>query len=225
MFLKKDLPLASRTRLNLQRKIRGYLTAEEEEDLLLEQSCQQQQQREVDASSPVRLRGKSGTKEPSRAMSTSPPNRANRRAATRGAAGAAGTGGATKTACPETPAKQRREIAVGSDMRRRRPPTAAAFADSSSLAVASGATVKGDVHASPLGGKRRGSMVAGRGGFLGNRTISVPTRGGDEVVVVVPKRPRPIWFAGSGAIQAEWSALPGGARVVRDLEALEEQGR
>ncbi|CAN0229613.1 unnamed protein product, partial [Hapterophycus canaliculatus] len=35
-------------------------------------------------------------------------------------------------------------------------------------------------------------------------------RGGGEAVVVVPKRPRPIWFAGSGAIQAEWSALPGG---------------
>lgn len=43
--------------------------------------------------------------------------------------------------------------------------------------------------------------------------------------MVVPKRPRPIWFAGSGAIQAEWSALPGGARVVRDLEGLEERGR
>lgn len=65
----------------------------------------------------------------------------------------------------------------------------------------------------------------GRGGFRGNKAIVVQTRGGGEAVVVVPKRPRPIWFAGSGAIQAEWSALPGGARVVRDLEGLEEQGR
>lgn len=66
---------------------------------------------------------------------------------------------------------------------------------------------------------------AGRGGFRGNKAIVVQTRGGGEAVVVVPKRPRPIWFAGSGAIQAEWSALPGGARVARDLEGLEEQGR
>lgn len=67
--------------------------------------------------------------------------------------------------------------------------------------------------------------ATGRGGFRGSQTVSVPTRGGGEAVVVVPKRPRPIWFAGSGAVQAEWSALPGGARVVRDLEGLEEQGR
>lgn len=70
-----------------------------------------------------------------------------------------------------------------------------------------------------------GAMGTVRGGFRGNRTISVPTRGGREVVVMVPERPTPIWFAGSGAIQAEWSALPGGARVARDLERLEEHGR
>ena len=70
-----------------------------------------------------------------------------------------------------------------------------------------------------------GASTTGWGGFRGNRTISVPTREGSEVVVVVPKRPTPVWFAGSGAIQAKWSALPGGARIVRDLESLEEQGR
>lgn len=75
------------------------------------------------------------------------------------------------------------------------------------------------------GGRGGGRAATGRGGFRGSRTVSVPTRGGGEVVVVVPKQPKPIWFAGSGAVQAEWSALPGGARVVRDLEGLEEQGR
>lgn len=69
------------------------------------------------------------------------------------------------------------------------------------------------------------AMAMVRGRFRGSRTISVPTRGGREVVVMVPERPAPIWFAGSGAIQAEWSALPGGARVARDLESLEEYGR
>lgn len=69
------------------------------------------------------------------------------------------------------------------------------------------------------------AMATVRGGFRGNRAVSVPTREGREVVVMVPERPAPIWFAGSGAIQAEWSALPGGARVARDLESLEEHGR
>lgn len=112
-------------------------------------------------------------------------------------------------------------------------PLTSAKKRSGGAAVARESVARGGDHAplsggsgSASGGRGAGDRVAtGRGGFRGSRTVSVPTRGGGEAVVVVPKRPRPIWFAGSGAVQAEWSALPGGARVVRDLEGLEEQGR
>lgn len=119
---------------------------------------------------------------------------------------------------PVTVASKPREVVVGRDLSlgwvqqspsRTAPGTTADATDKSS----------GDHAAAAAAGSK------GRGGFRGSKAITVPTRGGGEAVVVVPKRPRPIWFAGSGAIQAEWSALPGGARVVRDLEGLEEQGR
>ncbi|CAM9100864.1 unnamed protein product [Scytosiphon promiscuus] len=100
--------------------------------------------------------------------------------------------------CPPTPATKPREVVVGRDhsLGRQQP--------------------------QPLLPLKR---VAHAVRASSSKVISVPTRGGGEAVVVVPKRPRPIWFAGSGAIQAEWSALPGGVRVARDLEGLEERGR
>lgn len=126
--------------------------------------------------------------------------------------------------CGQTPgslaaAKSDRRMIIGRDSRQRRPSTT--FGDTSATGKPSqgGAVKIGDTTA----GEARASK--GRGGFRGSRAIAVPTRGGGEAVVMVPKRPRPIWFAGSGAIQAEWSALPGGARLARDLEGLEEQGR
>lgn len=112
---------------------------------------------------------------------------------------------------PVTVATKPREVMVGRDLSRGRAPQ-------SPPRTVTGAGKANRDHAAATGGK-------GRGGFRGSKTITVPTRSGGDAVVVVPKRPRPIWFAGSGAIQAEWSALPGGARVVRDLEGLEEQGR
>lgn len=66
--------------------------------------------------------------------------------------------------------------------------------------------------------------LASRGGSKGSRAIIVPQRNGGVTAVVVPKRAIPIWFAGTGAIQPEWTALPSGARVSRDLQKLEEQG-
>lgn len=101
---------------------------------------------------------------------------------------------------------------------RRRPSTVPAFASTKTAAIDGMDTARNAPSTAGAGAK-------GRGGFRGARAISVPTRGSGEVVVIVPKRPNPIWFAGSGAVQAEWSALPGGALVVRDLEELEEQGR
>lgn len=143
------------------------------------------------------------------------PPRGTKRASTGRSATAVGGCGRAEVR-PTTSAKQQREVLVGKESpRRRRPSTAAAFAEISSAAATLAKAIGGGAAAG----------TTGRGGFRGSRTISVPTRGGDDAVVVVPKRPRPIWFAGSGAIQAEWSALPGGARVVRDLEGLEEQGR
>jgi hypothetical protein len=42
--------------------------------------------------------------------------------------------------------------------------------------------------------------------------------------IVIPVRPAPIWFAGTGAVHAEWNALPGGRDVKRQLQTLEDQG-
>jgi hypothetical protein len=42
--------------------------------------------------------------------------------------------------------------------------------------------------------------------------------------IVIPVRPVPIWFAGTGAVHAEWEALPGGRDVKRQLQTLEDQG-
>lgn len=192
-----------------QRKQRGYLTIEEEEeDSLLEQQQQQQLVR------------------PSRRAATAAPGRArfpSNRDTTREATTPRGTGrkGANfetpspSSRRPVTVAARPREVVVGRDLSLGRQPE-------SPLRIATGTPDAGDRasgdHAAAAGAK-------GRGGFRGSKAITVSTRGGGEVVVVVPKRPRPIWFAGSGAVQAEWSALPGGSRVVRDLEGLEEKGR
>lgn len=255
-----------------QRKIHGYLTAEEEEDLKQQQQQQQYREEEKNARQRQRRPYPTGadTTTPSSPSSSFPQRFSSSRAATAtGAEGVrfsrrddnavetasnpprtAGGGAVAGTkAAPErrTPTRGRRGLRTSSDSRtvlspvkqgetdvvgrrdhpRRRPSTAAAFAD---VSLTSGPTaVKNSAHASSggggVGGGTGAGAGAGRGGFRGSRAISVPTRGGGEAVVVVPKRPSPIWFAGSGAIQAEWSALPGGLRVVRDLEGLEEQGR
>lgn len=130
---------------------------------------------------------------------------------------------ATKKSGALTPVKENRpavsSCAAGNsaaDSHRRKPSTTTAGVNST---CASGVTAIGTIPATARAG------ATGRGGFRGSKTIAVPTRGGGDAVVIVPKRPSPIWFAGSGAVQAEWSALQGGARVVRDLETLEEQGR
>ena len=205
--------------------------------MLLEQQLQQQQQQQLvrysnraataapgrvrppgnrnscDGTKPSTVAAASNSDKPSgldlhTAREATPPTR------TRATAGNVAT---PSSSCrrPVTVATQLREVMVGRDLslgRVVRTPcrTAAGASDAADKA-------SGD-HAAATRSK-------GRGGFRGGKAITVPTRGGGEAVVVVPKRPRPIWFAGSGAIQAEWSALPGGARVVRDLEGLEEQGR
>ena len=49
-----------------------------------------------------------------------------------------------------------------------------------------------------------------------------------DKAVVAPVRPKPIWFGGTGAIQAEWGALEEFAKssnLRKDLEALKEKGR
>jgi hypothetical protein len=50
-----------------------------------------------------------------------------------------------------------------------------------------------------------------------------------DKAVVAPVRPRPIWFGGTGAVQAEWSALEeflgGGQGLRKNLEALKEKGK
>jgi len=47
-----------------------------------------------------------------------------------------------------------------------------------------------------------------------------------EIMVVVPKKARPIWFTGTGSVQAEWQALvgsgPSGQDFLKELEGLEE---
>lgn len=213
----------------LQRKQRGYLTVEEEEDYALEQ--QQHQKR--------RFSHLAATAAPGAATSRRSNMEAGSRAPTKPGTAAAlpvntttTPGRARDTAHPVrtspspsrrpvTRAAKPREVVVSKDysLGRHPPPILGVTA---AAPGAKGGACSGGGHA-PGGTKAAGG--GGRGGFRGSKAISVQTRGGGEAVVMVPKRPRPIWFAGSGAIQAEWSALPGGARVVRDLEGLEEQGR
>ncbi|CAN0191264.1 unnamed protein product, partial [Phaeothamnion confervicola] len=62
-------------------------------------------------------------------------------------------------------------------------------------------------------------------GAVGSRaTLGRGVGGIGSVEVAVPQQAKPIWFAGSGAVRAEWSALPGGAVITRMLEGLEEAG-
>ncbi|CBN79078.1 expressed unknown protein [Ectocarpus siliculosus] len=203
---------------DLVRKQRGYLTVEEEEDYALEQLQQQHQQRCFSH----------------RAATAAPGPATSRRSNTEGCGGAPtkpGTAAASPVNATPTPGRERAtgHPARTSPSRSRRPVTRAAkprevvvSKDYSLgrhpppiLAAAAGAP-GANGSASGGGGHATGAAKAvggGRGGFRGSKAISVLTRGGGEAVVMVPKRPRPIWFAGSGAIQAEWSALPGGARV------------
>ena len=55
-----------------------------------------------------------------------------------------------------------------------------------------------------------------------------PNKNQADKAVVAPVRPKPIWFGGTGAIQAEWGALEEFAKsktLRKDLEALKEKGR
>lgn len=203
-----------------QRKQRGYLTIEEEEDGILEQKLLQQQQYPNSTTKPSTAAAAPSTGNRSRgfnlAATTKEPTTPAR---TRGKS-AAVSASSPSSRRPVTAATKPREVVVGRDfsLGRQPPPPPNAAASS----PGAGDKQIGRDPAAAAGGA---GANTGRGGPRGRTAISVPTRGGGEAVVVVPKRPRPIWFAGSGAVQAEWSALPGGARVVRDLEGLEEQGR
>jgi tetratricopeptide (TPR) repeat protein len=57
------------------------------------------------------------------------------------------------------------------------------------------------------------------------RSLSVPQRNGAEAIVMVPRWPSPIWFSGTGAINAEWGALPGGEQLSQELDRMEESGQ
>ncbi|CAM9350178.1 unnamed protein product [Ectocarpus sp. 12 AP-2014] len=215
---------------DLLRKQRGYLTVEEEKDYALEQQHQQRQRRRFSH----------------RAATAAPGPATSQWSNTEGCCGAPtkpGTAAASPVNTTPTPGRERAtdHPARTSPSPSRRPVTRAAnprevvVSKDSSLGLhpppipaATAGTPGAKDGASGGGSHATGAAKAvdgGRGGFRGSNAISVLTRGGGEAVVMVPKRPRPIWFAGSGAIQAEWSALPGGVRVVRDLEGLEEQGR
>lgn len=207
-----------------QRKQRGYLTVEEEEDSILEQKLLQQQQQYArnTGTKPSTAAATSSTNSRSHALNlTATTKEPTTPARTRGGKGEETVSQSSPPPFrrPMTVAAKPREVVVGRDHSLGRQPLPLPNA-------AAGAVDKqvGRHRAATAGGGGTGA-AAGRGGPRGRTAISVPTRGGGEAVVVVPKRPRPIWFAGSGAIQAEWSALPGGARVVRGLEGLEEQGR
>ncbi|CAB1096699.1 unnamed protein product [Ectocarpus sp. CCAP 1310/34] len=204
---------------DLVRKQRGYLAAEEEEDYALEQQHQQHQRRRFSH----------------RASTAAPGPSTSRRSNTGGCGGAPttpGTAAASPVNTTPTPGRERatgdpartspspsrrpvtraanpREVVVSRDYSLGRHPPPIPAATAGTPGAKGGASVGGS-HAT---GAAK-AVGGGRGGFRGSKAISVPTRGGGEAVVMVPKRPRPIWFAGSGAIQAEWSALPGGARVV-----------
>lgn len=196
------------------------MTIEEEEDNILEQQLLQQQQNSSSTTKPNTAAATSSTHSRSQGLNltakTKEPTTPGR---TRGNGGTVSTSSPSSRR-PVTAATKPREVVVGRDFSLGRQPLPPPNAG----AGTSGAVDNpiGRNHVAAAGGT---GATTGRGGPRGRTAISVPTRGGGEAVVVVPKRPRPIWFAGSGAIQAEWSALPGGARVVRDLEGLEEQGR
>lgn len=218
-----------------QRKQRGYLTIEEEEDSLYEKQHQEQLVRYSNRAATaapgcVRFpsnRDKRDTTKPSTAVAKStsgkPSDLEIHTTVTGDVTSPTRTGGkgvnvatpSQSSLRPATVATKPREVVVGRDLSLGRQPQ-------SPLRTATGTSDPVD---KASGDHAVVTVAKGRGGFRGSKAITVPTRGGGEAVVVVPKQPRPIWFAGSGAIQAEWSALPGGARVVRDLEGLEEQGR
>eukprot|EP00752_Nemacystus_decipiens_P002057 g1969.t1 len=240
--LKADLDVKKNAKEDEQmRKQQGYayLTIEEEEDRLLEQQQQQLQQQHqlvqrsnrAATATPgrARLPGKGDARDGAKpstvaaapacgkpdgldlhtARETTTPKR------TRVTGRKAATTPSPSSRRPATVATKPREVVVGRDLSLGRAPRSPRRAATGTSGAADKARAD---NAGATGSK-------GRGGFRGSKAITVPTRGGGEAVVMVPKRPRPIWFAGSGAIQAEWSALPGGVRVARDLEGLEEQGR
>jgi len=74
------------------------------------------------------------------------------------------------------------------------------------------------------GSKADGKGAAGKaGGKAGSKRDLPPAK--VEVKVVKPKATPPIWFAGSGAVNAEWTALqPGddGQKLQATLDGLEE---
>ena len=63
-----------------------------------------------------------------------------------------------------------------------------------------------------------------------NAVVASSSNSESENKVVAPVRPKPIWFGGTGAIQAEWGALEefatsSTATLRKDLEAMKEKGR